>query len=80
MGVAMARTEFGLEIMHTYDSGRWLWNESQSWLEYIGPGKVMPSLTVTLNGWQNNFFEAIMQACKSEEQRVYAIRKVQEAD
>lgn len=80
MGVVMARTEFGVEIMHTYNGGRWLWNEDQSWLEYIEPGKVLPELMVPLNERQNNFFEAIMQSCKSEEQRVYLVRKLQEAD
>lgn len=78
MGTTIARTEFGVEVMRTFDGGRWLWNQDQSWLEHIEAGKVMPWVTVTLNERQNTFFEAIMQSCKSEEQRVYGLMKLQE--
>lgn len=80
MAVVMARTEFGVEVMHTFDGGRWLWNQPQSWLEHIQPGMVNPDLVVPLNERQNTFYEAIMQSCKSEEQRVYMVRKMSEAD
>lgn len=74
----IARTELGaVEIMRTFDGGRWMWNEKMSWLEYIQPGHVVPWTTCTLAPRQNNLYEAVMVACRCEEQRVYQIRALE---
>lgn len=80
MSVKIARTEFGVEILHTFDGGRWLWNEEQSWLEYIEAGMVMPKSTSSLPPRLNNLYEAVMTACTCEARRVYELRKLEEAD
>jgi hypothetical protein len=79
-GVKIARTEFGVEIMRTFDGSRWLWNEAQSWLEFIPAGKVMPLWTENLSVTQNSLFEAVMVACTCEARRVYAVQKWREED
>lgn len=76
----MERAAFGVELMHTFDGGRWLWNHEASWLEYIPFNCKMPTITEQLRPQDNAMFEAAMVCCRCEERRIYLVKKVKEAD
>lgn len=80
MGSVTARTEFGLEILRTFDGGRWMWNEDQSWLEFIPYDKVMPRKVEQLHPRDNRLLAAVLVCCQCEGRRVYDLKRLEEAD